>query len=78
MHGPWVQENTLPWLQIPPEYNMVCTEPFTGCFPFQNTGESAKAEAPSYNLMPAAGFFLKGRFAGMKAGAERYTFRHPP
>lgn len=29
---------------------------------------------PSYNLMPAAGFFLKGSWAGMKAGVERYSF----
>ncbi len=28
----------------------------------------------SYNLMPSAGFFLKGSWAGMKAGVERYTF----
>ncbi len=29
---------------------------------------------PSINLMPSAGFFMKGQKAGMKAGAERYTF----
>lgn len=29
---------------------------------------------PSYNLMPAAGVFIKGNLVGLKAGAERYTF----
>ena len=29
---------------------------------------------PSYDLMPAAGFFIRGSWAGLKAGAERYTF----
>ena len=28
----------------------------------------------SYNLMPSAGFFLRGSWAGMKVGVERYTF----
>jgi hypothetical protein len=27
-----------------------------------------------YNLVPSAGIFMKGKIAGIKAGAERYTF----
>ncbi|MFO7669912.1 MAG: ankyrin repeat domain-containing protein [Bacteroidales bacterium] len=34
----------------------------------------SERQPPSYNLMPSAGLFLRGRLAGMKAGAERYTF----
>ena len=29
---------------------------------------------PEYNLAPSGGFFVRGKYAGLKIGAERYTF----
>jgi hypothetical protein len=34
----------------------------------------SEGPSPSYNVMPSLGIYLSGRYAGLKAGAERYTF----
>lgn len=45
-----------------------------GMFSFPRYRGIADNPPAEFNLIPSAGFFMRGQMAGMKAGVERYTF----